>query len=235
MGVGLPEDMEMSESLLIFALAALNLFAGAAIAAPIAKRLRRERSVRFLWCYAACLGVYVTECVAFAMGMATQVCTLTLAIGWGIILGTWLPDATPLARAWRLASLLGAYGSFPTVTFSLLVAVAWFWNGGLMLTAEAGHQFGIPEFVPWPLSTILGFCVALGLGTLVLKCVLTGLAALCAARWRRARVVRSIATAKGSTPSPVDPTLRLSRERTQFSDSAEHASPATAGGITQAR
>jgi len=65
----------MSETSLIIALAILNLLAGAAIAVPIANRLRRERSVRFLWCYVACLGVYVTECVAFAMEMATQVCT----------------------------------------------------------------------------------------------------------------------------------------------------------------
>jgi hypothetical protein len=115
------------------------------------------------------------------MGMATQVCTLTLAIGWGIILGAWLPDATHLARVWRPASLLAGYGSLPTVTFSLVIAVAWFWNGGPMLNAEAGRQFGIPEFVPWPLNTVLGFCVALGLGTVALKCVLTALAALGAA------------------------------------------------------
>jgi len=197
----LPEDIDMSETLLILALAALNLFAGVATAIPIAKRLRLERPARFLWCYAACLGIYLTECVAFAMGMATQVCTLMLAIGVGAVLGAWLPHSTPLARVCRLGSFLGGYGSLPTVTFSLLIGVAWMWNGGPMLSAEAGHQFGIPDFVPWPLNTILGFCVALGLGTVVLKCVLTALAALGPAHLKRARAIKSNPTAEGSTPT----------------------------------
>jgi hypothetical protein len=191
----------MSEGILVFSLAVLNLVAGAAIAIPVARRLQRARPIGFLWCYAACLGIYIAECVAFAMGMATQICTLALAVVWGIVLGAWLPHSIPVARVWRLASTLGGYGSLPTVTFCFLIAVAWLVNGGPMLSAEAGHQFGIPEFVPWPLSTILGFCVALGFGTLVLKCVLTALAALGVSHRKRARVVRSNSKETGSTAS----------------------------------
>ena len=189
----------MNENFLVLALAVLNLIAGLAIAVLIARRLRRERSARYLWLYAACLGLYFAECVAFAMGMATQVCTLTLAIGVGIVLGGWLPHSTPLARVGRLGSLLGGYGSLPTVSFCLLLTVAWMWSGAPLLSSEAARQFGIPDFLPWPLNTVLGFCVALGVGTVVLKCVLTGLASLGTSHWKRVRANKSNPTATGST------------------------------------
>ena len=146
-----------------------------------------------------CLGLYFAECVAFAMGMATQVCTLTLSIGVGVVLGAWLPPSTPLARVGRLGLLLGGYGSLPTVSFSLLLIVAWMWSGAPLLSSEAAQQFGIPGFLPWPLNTVLGFCVALGVGTMVLKSVLTALAALGTAQWKRVRAIKGNCTTTGST------------------------------------
>ena len=41
------------------------------------------------------------------------------------------------------------------------------------LLGEVGFNFGIPGFLPWPLNTILGFCVALLAGTVVLKAGIT--------------------------------------------------------------
>jgi hypothetical protein len=42
-----------------------------------------------------------------------------------------------------------------------------------ILSTEAGAELGVPDFVPWPLNTILGFCSALVIGTVVLKTVIT--------------------------------------------------------------
>jgi hypothetical protein len=47
------------------------------------------------------------------------------------------------------------------------------------LNAEQARNFGIPDFVPWPLNTVLGFCVALAAGTIVFKTfITTGIVAL---------------------------------------------------------
>jgi hypothetical protein len=47
------------------------------------------------------------------------------------------------------------------------------------LNVEQATQFGIPDFVPWPLNTILGFCIALATGTIILKTAFTtGIAGL---------------------------------------------------------
>jgi hypothetical protein len=46
-------------------------------------------------------------------------------------------------------------------------------GGGHILSAQEGTSFGIPDFLPWPLNTIFGFFVALVIGTVVLKTVIT--------------------------------------------------------------
>jgi hypothetical protein len=44
--------------------------------------------------------------------------------------------------------------------------------GNNLLSVEEGAQFGIPSFVPWPLNTILGSCLALMIGTVILKALI---------------------------------------------------------------
>lgn len=46
-------------------------------------------------------------------------------------------------------------------------------SGGSIFSVEEGFRLGIPYFVPWPLNTILGFCTALVIGTVVFKTVIT--------------------------------------------------------------
>jgi hypothetical protein len=45
--------------------------------------------------------------------------------------------------------------------------------GWSVTDAAAGQRFGVPEFVPWPVNTILGFCLAVAFVTAVLKVGLT--------------------------------------------------------------
>jgi hypothetical protein len=41
------------------------------------------------------------------------------------------------------------------------------------LNVEQAYKFGIPQFVPWPFNTMLGFCVGLSIGTILLKTTIT--------------------------------------------------------------
>ncbi|MHC4497552.1 MAG: hypothetical protein ACYS9T_09315 [Planctomycetota bacterium] len=164
-----------SEHVLIVVLITVNLVAGFGLAIPIAKGLceingRQRKVVRYI---VVLIGVYFVECIAFSAGMATQVFTVGLAFVWGAVLGFWLRGRASAREVLKLAVSWALYGSLPTVAFCLLILFAMIINGGSILSSEVGRNFGIPAFVPWPLNTILGFCVALGIGTLVLKTVIT--------------------------------------------------------------
>jgi hypothetical protein len=178
----------MDDRIFIAALAALNLAGGLAgawlltnVLSPPAAR-PKLRALLFL----VCLGVYCLECVAFAAGMATQVCVLALAVVWGIVLGRWLPYVVSLRRSWRVLVLVGGYTSFPTLSFCILLPLAFALGRGSIVSPQAGLEFGMPDFVPLPLQTVLGFCLALGCGTLFLKCVITTVVASWVShhRWR---------------------------------------------------
>jgi hypothetical protein len=71
------------------------------------------------------------------------------------------------------------YGCLPTISFAALLLIIWVISGNGFLNVEQAYNFGIPDFVPWPLNTMLGFCVALAAGTIILKTsVTTGIVAL---------------------------------------------------------
>jgi hypothetical protein len=104
--------------------------------------------------------------------MATQVLTIGLAFVWGIVLGRWLRRQPPIPSL--LFSLQFAiYTCLPTITFGVLVPIAWALAGNSPLTVESGINFGIPEWIPWPLGTVAGFGAALVLGTVLFKTVIT--------------------------------------------------------------
>jgi hypothetical protein len=164
-----------SEHVLIVVLIVVNLVAGFGLAIPIAKGLceinRRQGTV--LRYVLMLIGVYFVECVAFSAGMATQVFTVGLAFVWGAVLGFWLRGRASALQVLKLAVFWALYGSLPTASFCVLVLLVNVVGGGSILSSEVGRSFGIPGFVPWPVNTILGFCAALGIGTLVLKTVIT--------------------------------------------------------------
>jgi hypothetical protein len=69
--------------------------------------------------------------------------------------------------------LLALYTTLPTVSFGLLLPVAWRIDGRSLLSVEAGAAFGIPDLIPWPLNTVVGFSVALVAGTVLFKTIIT--------------------------------------------------------------
>ena len=105
--------------------------------------------------------------------MCTQVFSVGLAFVWGIVFGLWLRGRAPAREVLKQAFFVSIYGCLPTASFSIIIPVIMLIGGGHILSDEEGVSFGIPEFLPWPLNTILGFFTALVIGTVVLKTLIT--------------------------------------------------------------
>jgi hypothetical protein len=172
---------DFGENTLVISLIVVNLAAGFGFAVPMAKQLRAiSGSPKGILVYFAILtGIYFIECVAFAFGMCTQIFTIALAVVWGVVFGLWLKGLASKRSIIRQVLFISLYGCLPTVSFALILLIFWVVNGNGLLNVEQANQFGIPDFVPWPLDTMLGFCIALAAGTIILKTGLTtGVAAL---------------------------------------------------------
>jgi hypothetical protein len=170
-----------SETVLILSLVLTNLVGGIVLGVFIATgfaRLAQKRN-RFFKYLALSLGLYFLECIAFAAGMCTQVFSVILSIEWGILFGLWLKSLAPQEQIIKQMFYVSFYGCLPTVSFAGILLVFWILSGKGLLNVEQSCNFGIPDFVPWPLNTMLGFCAALTAGTIILKTVFTtGLVAL---------------------------------------------------------
>ena len=167
--------MESVEKIFLILLAIVNLCTGLGCAILIAKLFVNveTKSITFFRCYVILISVYFVECVAFPVGMATQVFTVGLAFVWGTILGLWLRTHTSVRDSVRLSIFVALYSSLPTVSFCILLPLIMTLAGGDVLNVEKSGSFGIPSFLPWPLNTILGFFGALMIGTVILKTVIT--------------------------------------------------------------
>lgn len=167
--------MESGEYILITALAIVNLAAGFSCAVPIARGLGKinGKPKRFFHYFAMLIGIYFVECVAFPMGMATQVFSIGLAFIWGIVFGLWLRGRASARKVIKQAFFVSLYTCLPTASFCILVPMMVLIGRGHILSGEEGIGFGIPDFLPWPLNTILGFFTALVIGTVVFKALIT--------------------------------------------------------------
>ena len=153
-------------------LAITNLVFAVGVGVPLARRLAGGRGRRSLAGWLAGLaGIYLAECVAFSASMATNVLSFGLAAVWGLVLRR---RFAPLPRRERVRSVVwvAMYTCLPAVSFASVLP----WmavEGWALWSAEAGHSFGIPEFVPWPLCTIAGFFAAVIGSAVVVKTVVT--------------------------------------------------------------
>jgi hypothetical protein len=118
------------------------------------------------------IGVYLAESVAIAMGMGIPVFSVALALLWGAVFASRLKDCDSQRDVLRTTFFLSLYSSLPMMSF-LVVPVALSIAGWDVLSSEAGVRFGIPEFLPWPSDTILGFYVILVAGAVTLKTGIT--------------------------------------------------------------
>lgn len=164
-----------ADEYIVLTLIITNLAAGLGYAVPISRRLRKltgsvEGKIRY---FAMLVGIYFVECIAFSAGMCTQVFSVGLAFVWGIVFGLWLRGLAPAREVLKQAFYVSIYGCLPTASFCILIPAARLVCGGSILSAEEGTSFGIPDFLPWPLNTILGFFAAVLAGTIVLKTTIT--------------------------------------------------------------
>jgi hypothetical protein len=169
------------ENALMLSLALTNLACGLILGAFLAVGFMRltQKHNRFFKYLALSVGLYFLECVAFAWSMGTQILSLVLSIEWGILFGLWLKGLAPRKQIIRQILFVSLYGCLPAVSFAVLLLAIWIISGKGFLNVEQARHFGIPDFVPWPLNTILGFCVALAAGTIILKTsITTGIVAL---------------------------------------------------------
>jgi hypothetical protein len=163
--------MKPQEIAIVAALAVMNLAGGLIIGVLLAKGFSRltDRRNHFFRYFAIVLGLYFFECIAFAWGMCTQVFSVAISILWGILFGMWLKSIAPRKQIIRQMLFVSLYGCLPTISFSVVITAFWIMSGNGLLNVEQASNFGIPDFVPFPLNTVFGFCVALAAGTIILK------------------------------------------------------------------
>jgi len=168
------------ETVLTLSLTLTNLVGGIVLGVSLSIGFTRlTQQNRFLKYLVLSLGFYLLECVAFAWSMGTQILSIILSIEWGILFGLWLKGLAPQKRIIRQIFFVSLYGCLPAVSFAAILLIIWIISGNGLLNAEQAYKFGIPDFVPWPLNTMLGFCVALAAGTIILKTLITtGIVAL---------------------------------------------------------
>ncbi len=169
------------ENTLISSLALTNLIGGLILGGFLAVGFSHltQKQNRFLKYLVLSLGLYFLECVAFAWSMGTQILSFLLSIEWGILFGLWLKGLAPQKQIIRQMLWVSLYGCLPAVSFAAILFIVWIISGNGLLNVDQARRFGIPYFVPWPLNTMLGFCAALAVGTIILKTLATtGIAAL---------------------------------------------------------
>jgi len=167
--------MKNSDIILFLVVAAINAGAGIVGAIFISRLLVRlkEMAQKKILYFLLFLGVYLLECIAFPAGMATQVFSVILAFVWGLVFGLWLRYKHPFRLVLKFSLWLSLYTCIPTLSFSMTLPVMTTIDGRNILTSEAGYAFGIPAFLPWPIDTILGFCITLAVATVILKTAIT--------------------------------------------------------------
>lgn len=154
----------------------VNLIIGFGFAVPLARLLKRVRGnqKRTFRYFVLLIGIYFVEGIAITVGMGMPVLSVGLAFVWGIVFGLWLREQAPARQVIKTSFFLSFYSCLPAVSFIIIPVLAAIGGRNVLSTQEA-IQFGIPEFLhlPFPLSTILGFYVALVIGAVVFKTVIT--------------------------------------------------------------
>ena len=160
---------------IVAALIVVNLAAGFVCAIPVSNKLSSATGGtrgRFR-CFADLIGIYFAECVAFAIGMCTQALTVALGFVWGGLLGRRLRNVTGEREILKTSIFVSLYGCLPTCSFAVILVGVWVVGGNSLLNVEQADKLGIPQFVPWPFNTLLGFCIGLVTGTIFLKTAAT--------------------------------------------------------------
>jgi hypothetical protein len=158
-----------------YTILAVNLIFAFGFGWPLARRLSealggaRGRHRFFL----LLIFVYFLESIAFSASMGTNILGILLALLWGMLLSRRLRcSRNDAAESRRIALLFSCYTTLPAVSL-LSVPLAMALRGWSILSQWHGLRFGVPGFLPWPLSTILSFCAAVALVAVICKVTIT--------------------------------------------------------------
>jgi hypothetical protein len=166
----------------------LNLAFALGFGLPLAGRFARlagKESGRMRE-FALLLSAYLLESVAFAASMATNVLSVALAFVWGPVLANWFQRGGHEIDAVKgVVQRFAVYSSLPAVSL-MCVPPAAALGGWSIVSVYDGARFGIPDFLFFPLNTILGFCFAVALSAAVCKVVITTATATWLLRRRQA-------------------------------------------------
>lgn len=118
------------------------------------------------------VGIYFMEGVSLVLGMGIPVFSVGLAFILGVVLGLWLRSRTTARDCLKQSFFITLYACLPAVSFIFVPIMAGI-NGRNIVSAVEGIGFGIPEFLPFPFNTILGFYAVCIIGAFILKMVIT--------------------------------------------------------------
>lgn len=162
--------MDLAESALFIT----NLIFGFGSAIPISRLLGKtwNKPHKVFGYFMFLIGIYLLECVAIVTAMGIPAFSIGLALVWGVVFGLWLRGLESAQAGLRASFFLSLYTSLPAASFIILPVIAWA-GGWHILSGKEGIRFGIPDFFPWPLNSILGFYVACSMGAVVFKTIIT--------------------------------------------------------------
>ena len=162
--------------------AVMPLVVGIVFAIPLVLSLRKVTGYpkRFFRYFALLIGIclveYLAVVTAIALGptsgfvwLLVSVCGL--ACVWGVVFGLWLRGRSTASKVLRASIFVSVYVSLPIVCLGTVFLVVAIIQGVSVISVEvlAGSPF---QTFPWPLNTILGFSLALVLGTVLVKTVI---------------------------------------------------------------
>ena len=158
--------------LIAFIVVSVPFVIGCILAIPLTFYLRivADRPKRFFRYFVFLVAVFLLECAALAallffFSSYMLVFWLALAIIWGMVIGIWLRRRSSAKRVLKGVVAFAVYTSVPAVCIGIGIIIAVTLNGGEHILDGTG--------MPFPLNTILGSALTLGLGTVLLKIFIT--------------------------------------------------------------
>jgi hypothetical protein len=154
----------------IYVLIAVNLAFLIGFGWPLAVKLSRslddESASRWMLMLT---GIYFAECVAFIASVATNFFGFALAALWGYIFGYKFQNADKPKPLLLKLSLFTCLPAISLASIPCLLPI----DGLNIFSSVDGRLWGIPDFIPWPFSTLLGFFAAVTGSAVLVKTFIT--------------------------------------------------------------
>lgn len=170
-----PEDIVNEgqvELLIAVIVVSVPFVIGCILAIPLTFHLRivADRPKRFFRYFVFLVAVFLLECAALAalvffFSSYMLILWFALTIIWGIVIGIWLRRRSSTKRVLKGAVAFAVYMSMPAVCIGIGIIIAVTVNGREHIWDGTG--------MPFPLNTILGSALTLGLGTVLIKVFIT--------------------------------------------------------------